>query len=53
MYGKVLGVTAATTATTTAAVLPNTGGNVVVTLAISVAAGLVAWGVLYARSSTN
>lgn len=41
-----------TTATTAGALtLPNTGGNFVVTLAVSVAAGLVAWGVLYARSA--
>jgi hypothetical protein len=31
--------------------LPSTGGNFVVTLAVSVATGLVAWGVLYARSA--
>jgi hypothetical protein len=51
MYGKVLGVATATTATTAAVTLPNTGGNVVVSIAVSVAAGLVAWGVLYARST--
>ena len=31
--------------------LPSTGGDLVVTLAVSVATGLVAWGVLYARSA--
>jgi LPXTG-motif cell wall-anchored protein len=41
----------ATTTTVGALTLPNTGGNFVVTLAVSVAAGLVAWGVLYARSA--
>jgi hypothetical protein len=53
MYGKgtVLGAAATTTATVGAVTLPNTGGNLVVTLAISVAAGMLAWGVLYARSA--
>jgi LPXTG-motif cell wall-anchored protein len=32
-------------------VLPNTGGHGVVTLALAVGAGLLTWGVLYARSS--
>ena len=41
----------ATTTTVGALTLPNTGGNFVVTLAVSVAAGLVAWGVLYARAA--
>lgn len=40
----------ATTTTTAALTLPSTGGNLVVTLAVSAAAGLVAWGVFYARS---
>ena len=50
MYGSVIG--AATTTATTAAVLtlPNTGGNLIVNLAIAVGAGLVVWGVLYSRS---
>lgn len=41
----------ATTATIGAVTLPNTGGNLVVSLAVSVASGLVAWGVLYAHAS--
>lgn len=41
----------ATVPTVGALVLPNTGGNFVVTLAVSVAAGMVAWGVLYAQSA--
>ena len=55
MYGKgaLLGAATTTTATVAAVTLPNTGGNIVVTVAISVAAGLVAWGVLYARSTSN
>lgn len=54
MYGKGAGPLPVVTATTTgvgAVVLPNTGGNLVVTAAVSVAAGLVAWGVLYARAT--
>jgi len=41
----------ATTATIGAVTLPNTGGDFVVSLAVSIASGLVAWGVLYARSA--
>jgi LPXTG-motif cell wall-anchored protein len=51
MYGSVLGAATTTAATATVLSLPNTGGNFVVNLAISVGAGLVAWGVLYARAS--
>jgi len=53
MYGQggVVGPVVATTTTVGAITLPNTGGNVVVTLAISVAAGLVAWGVVYAHNA--
>ena len=53
MYGKILGGAGAVGATTAVAVLPNTGGKLVVSLAIAVVAGLVAWGVLYARSSSK
>lgn len=41
-------VTAGTVAAVTT--LPNTGGNLLITAAVSVAAGLVAWGVMYAYS---
>lgn len=53
MYGKggMLGAATTTTAVVGAITLPDTGGNFVVTLAISVAAGLIVWGALYARSS--
>jgi hypothetical protein len=54
MYGHGGGpvVPVVTTTTTVGALtLPNTGGNLVVTLAVSVAAGLVTWGVLYTRSA--
>ncbi len=40
-------VPAAVAAITT---LPNTGGNLLVTAALSVGAGLATWGVLYARA---
>lgn len=50
MYGG-LGAGVAATATTAGVLsLPNTGSNVVVNIAISVMAGLVAWGVVYARA---
>ena len=49
MYLSPVTPVVATTATVGALTLPNTGGNFVVSLAVSVAAGLVAWGVLYAR----
>jgi LPXTG-motif cell wall-anchored protein len=52
MYGvSPVGAAVAATTTVGALTLPNTGGDLVVTLALSVAAGLVAWGVLYARST--
>lgn len=52
MYGRgaMIGVAATTTTTVAVATLPNTGGNIVVTIAVSVAAGLVVWGALYARA---
>jgi len=48
--GKVLGATTSSVVTG-AVVLPNTGGSVMVSLAIAIAAGLVAWGALYAYSN--
>ena len=48
--GQVLGA-ATSTAVVGAAVLPNTGGNAVVTMAIAIVAGLLTWGVLYARAN--
>lgn len=41
----------ATVVTTGVLALPSTGGNFIVTLAVSVATGLAAWGVLYSRSA--
>jgi hypothetical protein len=53
MYGSGNGAAPIVAATTTvgAVTLPSTGGNFVVTLAVSVAAGMVAWGILYSRST--
>lgn len=51
MYGKGAGSVVAATTTVGALTLPSTGGNFVVTLAVSVAAGLIAWGVVYAARS--
>lgn len=34
-----------------AALLPNTGSNSVVTVAVSVAVGLLTWGVIYSRQA--
>jgi len=51
MYVGVIGATTATVATSAAlSTLPNTGGNLLLNIALSVAAGMTAWGVLYARS---
>lgn len=47
--GRVLGAT--TSSAATAAVLPNTGGNMFVTLAAAIAAGLLVWGALYAYAN--
>ncbi len=47
---KVLGATTSSVAAG-AVVLPNTGGNVMVSLAIAIAAGLLTWGALYAYAN--
>jgi LPXTG-motif cell wall-anchored protein len=47
--GQVLGAATSTVVTGAVATLPNTGSNAYLTLALSVAAGLLTWGVLYAR----
>jgi len=51
MYGRSAGAVLGTSATVGAVTLPNTGGNVIVSLAIAVAAGMIVWGVLYARAT--
>jgi hypothetical protein len=51
MYGRGSAVAPVAVATGAAVTLPNTGGNLVVNLAISAAAGLVTWGVLYAAAT--
>ena len=45
--GKVLGATTSSVAAGAVA-LPNTGSNIMVTLAIAIAAGLLTWGAMYA-----
>ncbi|MBC7707679.1 LPXTG cell wall anchor domain-containing protein [Polaromonas sp.] len=55
MYGGgsagLVGPVIAVSTTVGAVTLPNTGGNFIVTLAAAVAAGMVVWGIMYARSS--
>lgn len=48
--GKVLGATTSSVAAG-AVTLPKTGGNVMVTLAIAIAAGLLVWGAMYAYNN--
>lgn len=49
MYGEVQGTSVVPVVATagTVAVLPSTGMDAVMSLALAVAAGLVAWGVMY------
>jgi hypothetical protein len=49
MYQKVLG--ASVPAVATATVLPNTGSSMIVTVALSLGAGLVTWGALYVAAN--
>ena len=49
MYAKPV-VATAVVPTVAAVTLPNTGSNLVVSAALAVGAGLVAWGVLYAHN---
>ena len=50
MYtGVVLGGATAVTTTAALTLLPSTGGNLIISVAVSVATGMVAWGVMYAR----
>ncbi len=51
LYGHGAGPVVATGTTVGVLVLPNTGGNIVISLAAAVAAGLVVWGILYTRSA--
>jgi LPXTG-motif cell wall-anchored protein len=50
MYTAGMGAGTATVATAAVLTLPNTGSSVIVTLALSVAAGLITWGIIYSRS---
>ena len=48
MYQKIAGVSTGAGGAVAATVLPNTGSNdTLITVAVSVLAGLVAWGVTY------
>lgn len=51
MYDVNPGIGGVCAAATTACVatLPNTGSNILLPIALSVAAGLLTWGILYAR----
>ncbi len=49
MYGKVLGAGVGAGSGVVAAILPNTGSNILVDVAIAVAAGLTVWGFLSRR----
>lgn len=51
--GPIVGGVATTSATVAVTVLPNTGSDVVMQLAMSVAAGMLVWGVLYVRQHSQ
>ncbi len=49
MYGRILGASTGVGTAAVATILPNTGSNMVIDVAISVAAGLAVWGFLSRR----
>jgi hypothetical protein len=51
--GVVLGAVTTTGATAAALTLPNTGANGFITVALSVGAGLLTWGILYVRTAVK
>lgn len=51
MYKGGLGAGAGVVTTGTALVLPNTGGSMLINVALAVGAGLIVWGFMYARST--
>ena len=51
--GQVLTCTTVAAATCAVTVLPNTGGDLLIQIGLSVAAGMITWGVLNARSFMN
>lgn len=53
MYTAGMGAGGATAVTATVLTLPNTGGNGIITIAISVAVGLITWGLIYKRVHQN
>ena len=54
MYtGPVLGAATTAVVAGAVAVLPNTGGNMLLNLAVALGAGLTVWGVSYVASSNR
>jgi LPXTG-motif cell wall-anchored protein len=51
MYLGGIGAGTATVATATVMTLPNTGSNAIVSFAVSIAVGLMTWGLLYKLKS--
>lgn len=52
MYGEVLAVATPVVTTGTVVLLPNTGASTsIIAIAVSVFAGLIIWGVAYARAN--
>jgi LPXTG-motif cell wall-anchored protein len=50
MYVGGRGAGAAVVGTGAAMILPNTGGSMIVNVAVALAAGLVTWGIVYVRT---
>lgn len=50
MYKGGLGAGAVTVTTGSALILPNTGSSLLINVALSIGAGLIVWGFLYARA---
>ena len=53
MYGQILSATAPAAAAGAVAALPATGGNELISVAVALAAGMLTWGVLYAKRATK
>lgn len=51
MYKGGLGAGAGAVTTGTAVILPNTGGSLLINVALAVGVGLMVWGFMYARST--
>lgn len=50
MYTPKVVLPAVATTGTAVATLPNTGGNILISAALAVGAGLLTWGVIYSRT---